>query len=228
VTVPPGVTVASRVLTNGKSVRTATASPAGQPVAVLVFFLGNFEDLRSGVSWAEAFASLGMHVIVQEYPGYGDSEGEPSVDALYAAAEELAKLARGVAESRHVPLIAAGCSLGTFSAVHVAAKSGVERLLLLAPPGSVAEVAKRSYWFFPVGLLLRHRFDTFAEASAVRCPTLVVHGDRDGVIPLSFGKRVAEALHGELIVAKGAGHNDLFHVVTGTYAERVRAFLAGK
>jgi hypothetical protein len=35
-----------------KSVRTATASPAGQPVAVLVFFLGNFEDLRSGVSWA--------------------------------------------------------------------------------------------------------------------------------------------------------------------------------
>jgi len=222
---PPGVTVATRVLQNGKRIRTATAMPQGAPGAVVLFFLGNFEDLRSGVNWADTFAKFGVAAVVQEYPGYGDSEGEPSVASFLAAAEDGAKLAKDMARGLGVPMVAGGSSLGTFSAVHVAARGDVERLLLFAPPGSLEEVAKLRYWFLPVSLLLTHRFDSFAEAKDVRAQVLVLHGDRDEVVPMAQGKRLSEALNGEFLTAKGFGHNDLFYAFTGQFRDRVREFL---
>ncbi|MGZ4182310.1 MAG: alpha/beta fold hydrolase [Solirubrobacteraceae bacterium] len=40
----------------------------------------------------------------------------------------------------------------------------------------------------------------------VRCPTLVIHGDRDVVRPLRQGKALADATRGSLLTLEGAGH----------------------
>jgi pimeloyl-ACP methyl ester carboxylesterase/predicted glycosyltransferase len=42
--------------------------------------------------------------------------------------------------------------------------------------------------------------------SRVRCPVLVIHGDRDRITPLERGRRVAELTGGELVVLEGSGH----------------------
>lgn len=43
-------------------------------------------------------------------------------------------------------------------------------------------------------------------ARRIRCPVLVIHGDADGITPLSRSERLAELTGGELVVLHGVGH----------------------
>ena len=45
-----------------------------------------------------------------------------------------------------------------------------------------------------------------AVCRAVACPVLVVHGDRDEIVPCDAGARVAELTGGTLVAVPGAGH----------------------
>ena len=40
----------------------------------------------------------------------------------------------------------------------------------------------------------------------VRCPVLVIHGDRDEISPLRRAAALAEATGGSMVVLEGAGH----------------------
>lgn len=48
-------------------------------------------------------------------------------------------------------------------------------------------------------------FDIVSQASVIRCPVLVLHGDRDP-IPLQSSEGLARALGVEVVVIKGSGH----------------------
>ena len=51
------------------------------------------------------------------------------------------------------------------------------------------------------------RAEPFSDACArVRCPTLVIHGDRDLIRPLAQGKALADATGGKLVTLEGSGH----------------------
>lgn len=201
-----------------------------RPAAVLVFFVGNGEDLVSAGYRAAGFARHGLAVVCPEYPGYGGSAGRPGVEALHAAALATAEYAAGLAKERGVPLVAGGISLGSFCAVHLAARGLVERLFLAAPPTSILDVANSHFWWVPVALFLRHRFDNVAPAANVRCPVLVVHGENDRVVPFALGERLFALFAGEkeLIRVPGAGHNDLPLAAGDAVGERVGAFLRGR
>ena len=47
---------------------------------------------------------------------------------------------------------------------------------------------------------------TLDFAARVRCPCLVIHGSRDWISDLSGGKRLAEAVGGDIAVLEGSGH----------------------
>lgn len=208
--------------------RIAVVQPAaGQPVRmVAVYFGGNGEDLFAAATSAVQLARYGAEVVAAEHPGYGASRGRPGVASLLAAAEAVVARARARAQELQVPLVVFGSSLGTFCAMHVAAAGGVDRLVLRAPPSTLAGVAQQHFPWLPVGLLLRHRFDNLAPARRVACPTLVVHGDRDGIVPLVHGQQVAAALpDARLVPVAGGGHNDLDLSPDGSLANELRAFL---
>jgi pimeloyl-ACP methyl ester carboxylesterase len=220
-----GVSVDWLVCPDGSRFRYATAE-ADAPRAVLLLFLGNGEDLRSGVPKAEELTGYGAISVVPEYPGYGESEGRPSVASLYACAEAAAAYAGGIAAERGLPLVVVGTSLGSFPAVYLASRGIGDRLLLAAPPTSIAEAGARRYPWLPVRSLIRHRFDSLALAPDVRCPTLVVHGDRDDIVPMDMGERLARALRGEFIRVEGHGHWWLL-APSGPVRGEVSAFLQG-
>lgn len=46
-------------------------------------------------------------------------------------------------------------------------------------------------------------------AASLQCRVLVVHGERDEIIPVDHGRRVAGAAEADLIVIPGAGHSSL-------------------
>jgi pimeloyl-ACP methyl ester carboxylesterase len=207
---PRGVELDHLATDGGLRFRVARGKPDGEVRGVLVFFVGNGEDLHSAVRRAQDFARYGLETLVPEYPGYGESEGKASFDTVMAAAEASVVRGQEMAEARGVPLFIAGQSLGSFPALHVAALGYGQKLLIASPPSSVAAVGQSRYPFLPVRPLIRHPFDNLANAPAVKIPTMVIHGDADDTVPFAMGQAVAAAIPGaELRVARGGGHNDL-------------------
>ncbi len=82
-------------------------------------------------------------------------------------------------------------------------------VILATPYDSLAAVAKHHYWYLPVDLLLRHRFDSLAKAPALRQPLLCLIAGRDDIIPPEHAERLYAAWSGEKskLVLHGAGHN---------------------
>jgi pimeloyl-ACP methyl ester carboxylesterase len=212
----------------GAMFRVAVLVPAA-PCAVVAFFVGNGEDLTGAARRAVEVSAHGVAVVTAEYPGYGASEGRPGVASLLRVAEVVAAHAAAMATARGIPFAVGGSSMGTFCALHVAASGHASRCLLLAPPTSMVEAAASRFWWAPVGLLLQHRFDNVAIAPRVQCPVLIVHGDRDRIVPLALGERLLSLLGGaaELAVLPGAGHNGLSVAISSPVGARVGAFLRG-
>jgi uncharacterized protein len=193
---------------------------------VLLWFGGNGEDLYSGAVHAELMSRYGLLVIAAEYPGFGTSVGAPGVASIMECAEVTAEFGKRRAAELKVPLFVAGSSLGTFPALYLASKGIGERLLLCSPPTSIQATARRSYWWLPLGLLLRHQFDNLTPAAKVKCPVLIVHGAADTIVPPDMGRELAAAMpQAEFVLVPGCGHNDLDLSPSGPVAAKVAAFL---
>ncbi|MHC5064277.1 MAG: alpha/beta hydrolase family protein, partial [Planctomycetota bacterium] len=164
--VPAGAEVLELPLDGEGSFRVALTRPSGQSRGVMVFFLGNGEDLRSGLRWGQEFAVYGLVSVVVEYPGYGDSDGRPGKADFYVAADRAMEVGEREAKAADLPMLAGGSSLGTTLAVYLASQSRVDRLLLRAPPTSIQAAARYHYPWLPTGLIIREElcFDSLALA----------------------------------------------------------------
>ena len=193
---------------------------------VVVHFHGNGEQIASEAWLGEELARVGVSFVAVEYPGYPGAAGGPSEEGIVAAAEKALQhltTTMGVPPER---VVLSGQSLGTGVAVALASRGWGTRTVLLSPYTSLPAVAASGILrLFPVRLLMRDRFDSEALAPGIRHPVLVLHGDRDEVIPFKLGKALAERFpRARLIRIEGAGHNDLWeHEPT---ASEYRAFVA--
>jgi fermentation-respiration switch protein FrsA (DUF1100 family) len=187
----------------------AAASPRRPTIA---YFHGNGGHIGYRAERLRRFVGEGLGALFLEYRGYGGNPGSPTQDGLFtdarAAPDFLA--AQDVGPARTVLY---GESLGAGVAVRMASERLVAALLLEAPFDSVAAVARHHYAFLPVNLLLKDRFDSVARIGAVRVPVLVMHGERDMIVPVASGRRLFAAANEpkEIWTAPAAGHNDLAH-----------------
>jgi pimeloyl-ACP methyl ester carboxylesterase len=175
----------------------------------IVFFHGNGELASDNDTLARGLAEHGWAVYLAEYPGYGISSGAggPSERAIYEHAEEIVRAVH--AQNDH--LILMGFSLGTGVATEMAARGHGHALVLLAPYTSIPAVAQRHVPLFPMGLLMRDRFDTLSKAPSIALPVFVAHGDKDEVVPFDMGETVAHAFPKSRFEAvSGASHMTIF------------------
>jgi hypothetical protein len=159
----------------------------GQPRALL-FFGGNAEEIGYQ---RERFARWfpGHTIYLLAYRGYGASEGSPAEAALKGDALAL----YDAIAPQHAGVDALGRSVGSGVALHVAAQRPLGRLALITPYDSLVAVASRHYPFFPVGWLLRERFEAVADAPNVNVPTLLLLARQDEIIPPAHGEALARA-----------------------------------
>ena len=104
-----------------------------------------------------------------------------------------------------------GVSLGTGAAVALAAERPVGKVVLEAPYTSIADIAALVFPFIPVRMLLKDQFRSDLRIGKLAAPLLVMHGERDHVVPLRFGERLF-ALAPEpkrLVRFPHGGHDDL-------------------
>lgn len=181
------------------------------PYAVL-FLHGNGENLetlrRGGL--IEPLLALRAPILIIDYPGYGNSGGEPSEASLTEAAlRALAWLGEALPEHRVVIM---GWSLGAALALRAASSGSVQVMgvVAMSPWTSLTEVASLHFPAWMVRVALRERYDSLGAAARVRCPSLVIHGGADAIIPAEQGRRLAGSLrNSHWVEIQAAGHNDL-------------------
>ena len=189
------------------------AAPAAAAARVVLMLHGNGENLET-MRQSGLFADLGTGgagVLAIDYPGYGRSPGTPSEAANLAAAE--AAWTWLLHNSDGGERVVAGWSLGAAVAAKVAARHHDEPagVMLLSAWDRLDAVARLHFPGWMVGALLSERYDSVEAAKQITAPALLVHGDRDTIIPIELGRRLYAALPGEKrwIEVEGAGHNDL-------------------
>ena len=185
----------------------------------LVFFHGNAGHRGHRLDWIKRFRALGWGVFIVDYRGYGGSEGAPTEEGLHRDADAVADHLEGRR------LVYFGESLGCGVAVPLAARRPPEALVLQAGAISIAAVGQHHYPWLPVGLLMKDRYDCADAIAAVTAPVLCIHGERDRIVPMEFGRALFDAATEpkEWHVFDDAGHNDL--PWARGYLARIHAFL---
>ena len=154
---------------------------------------------------------LGADVLLFDYRGYGASEGSPDEEGTYrdARAAWCWLVARGAAPER---VVLFGESLGSAVALQLALEVDARALVLESPFASVPAMARAVYPFLPVWPFVRTRYDNAAKIGRLRMPLLVLHGERDEVVPFAQGRRVFDAAPEpkRFFTIPGAGHNDTY------------------
>ena len=163
---------------------------AGKPV--LLYFHGNAGNLgRSGrIDRFRGLTEDGTGLFAVSYRGYGGSSGSPSEEGLL----QDARAAYGAAAARFGAgnLIGYGESLGTGVVLKLAAEVPLQAVVLEAPYRSTLSVAQGVYPYLPLGLLMKDQFRSDEVIDRVRAPLLVLHGERDQVIPFAQGQQLYE------------------------------------
>ncbi len=201
--------------------------PAGQGGApVLLFLHGNAGNISHRLDSIRIFHDLGLHVLIFDYRGYGQSSGRPTEEGTYRDARAVWSYL--TAEAGYPPACIAlfGRSLGAAVASHLARHVRPGALILESPFVSVPELARLHYGYLPVRWLSRFRYATAEHVAHAQAPVLVVHSPDDEIVPIDHGMRVyRRAPEPKSFLRIRGGHNDGFLVSGKDYVEGLSAFI---
>jgi len=172
-----------------------------------------------------------------EYPGYGKCEGNASPSSIAQSAdnalETLFKRYESIQMASKTQLNAIGHSLGSAIALDFASRHPCQKIILLAPFTSLADMAKRVVGI-PFCYLLTHHLDNHDRLLEIaqktpQCKVYLFHGTNDAIIPVNMGKQLADSFPSlirfielpltdhQTIITRG--RNKIFQAMDG---ERVR------
>jgi uncharacterized protein len=176
---------------------------------VVLYFQGNGGGLSLRVSRFQALVADGTGLIALGYRGYSGSSGRPTEEGLIADAGAAYSFAAERYQPERIALW--GESLGGGVAVALAAEKPVGRIVLEAPFTSAVDVAASVYFFVPVRLLMKDQFRSDERIAKVKAPVLVMHGERDNIVPFRLGQRLYDLIPGpkRLVRFPQGGHEGL-------------------
>jgi hypothetical protein len=215
-----GLTGLVRLRTGAGEEIAALHYPAAPGMPTLLYSHGNAEDLGQATDLYQAWHDSGFGVFAYDYPGYGQSTGRATESscqrAIHTAWEHLEK--SGVNPGS---LVIVGRSVGGGPSTWLASRIKPAGLALIAPFTSVYAVPFRAS-IFPLD-----RFPNMKRIAEMHTPLLVIHGETDGVIPSSHGRKLVEASSANdktFTLIRGAGHNDLFEVAGDAIIRQIADF----
>jgi fermentation-respiration switch protein FrsA (DUF1100 family) len=221
----------------------------------VLIFHGNAGNISHRLDYLRMFHGLGYATLIIDYRGYGRSTGSPSEAGTYrdavAAWRHLTEQ-RGIAGS---DIVLFGESLGAAVASWLATQvsripdpssegrrdarasslplgegSGVRetpRALVLASAfTSVPDLGAQVYWFLPVRLISRFRYDNLANVAEIKAPVLIAHSREDEIVPFAHGERLYQAARDpkQFLTLRG-GHNEGFIFARDEWIRALAGFL---
>ena len=188
------------------------------PRADIVYFHGNGGNLSLWLPVFVTLHDLGYRVLAVDYRGYGTSDGTPSERGIYADAEAAARHASAKRQAGR-PLVYWGRSL--VGAVPP------DAVILESTFPDKASVLRGNPVMRLLNVFASYRLDTAGHLRGFARPILVVHAERDSVIPFRCGRELYERLDGPktFVTLKDGDHNDLYDTRNSAYWKPIHAFI---
>ena len=198
----------------------------------LIYFHGGYESTDSFDAEATFFLQTGINVFLASYRGVGKSSGDPQLSALIEDAKIQYAKAREWLEGKGFSgaIIVMGRSLGSVCAVDVVAQnpesikamileSAFSEKLLLPTTNGLKEKA---------GLFEFNSFNTLETISIIKVPTLIFHGARDTLVPVSQVEKLqsaSAAKNKQFLLIPGADHYSVSKTGGNLFYKTIRGFI---
>lgn len=192
------------------------------PRGVFFFLHGNSGNLKKWFVDLEAFRLANFDVVMFDYRGFGKSSGQiESEEQLHADVSAVWSHFAPMYEGKRV--VISGQSLGTGLAAGLAAQlcnagRAPDLTLLVSPYSSMRALAAELYPWVPMQVL-RYPLHTLEHAAKLLGPVMLIHGDKDELIPIRHSEELCTAMgkgkcKAELLRVTGAGHSDVHQFPT--------------
>jgi fermentation-respiration switch protein FrsA (DUF1100 family) len=193
---------------------------------VILHFHGNAGNISHRLDLVQIFQRKGLSVFLLDYRGFGKSSGRPSETGLYR--DGLAAWSYLVEKERIPPerIVLHGHSIGAAVAIEVALQKKVRGLVIESAFTSTKDMAKTMPIFGLFAPVFPAHYNNLDKIRRVPFPLLIIHGDKDEIVPFSMGQKLFEAAADPKVFypVKDAGHNDVFIVGGEKYFELFAEF----
>ena len=221
----------------------------------VIFSHGFGGSHNTGAQYAQRLAAKGYVVYCFDFCGATSSsrsDGATTDMSIFTEESDLKAVVATIKAQDYVDssqLYLMGTSQGGMVSAMAAAElsADIKAAILLYPALCIADNAKEWFgtkdgipdtynlWGVTLGRAYFERlfdFDTYGYISRYTGPVLIVHGDQDGIVPVSYAEQAAETYaNAELHILPGAGHgfygNDFEQTVTWTLDFLARAASSG-
>lgn len=185
--------------------------PLEEKKPVIVYFHGNAQNYPYWIDRARGFKNAGYGFLLAEYRGYGGNGGILNEQGLYNDARAYLNYLINNMNVKLQDIVLVGQSLGSGIAVKMATEFDVRAVVLESAYSSAVDVARKTYWYFPVSWLMYDRYNSLEIISAIKSPALLIHGVDDEMIPIAQAEKLYMAIQQskKMVRVEGAGHNDI-------------------
>lgn len=198
----------------------------------ILFFHGNGEIVADYNDLGPMYNQEGINFFPVDYRGYGRSGGQPSVSTMMTDCHTIFNYTKKwLGENNHTgPLVVMGRSLGSASAIELAATRPVDMAGLIIESGfAYAGPLLKLLGIRPSDISLEEDkgFRNIKKISLFQKPTLIIHAEFDHIIPFSDGKALFDASLAEdktLLKIPEANHNDIFARALFEYLAAIKGF----
>ncbi len=169
--------------------------PAKKPKGAILMCHGKAGNLSvRGECIGELRDLFNCSILIFDYPGYGRSEGEPSEQGCYSAADAAYDCL--VNEKRFQPehILICGESLGGGVVVDLASRRPCAAVLLFNTFADLPSVAQRIYPWLPIVPLMHNRFDSVSKIGRIKSPIFITHAGADELITQADFQRLFAAV----------------------------------
>lgn len=180
--------------------------PVGEARGAVLICHGIGETVWHWKSAQRLLAQNGVASLLFNYSGWGRSTGYADVQQCEADALAAWQMLQQLMPDQRISLL--GYSLGTGIATAIAPQVNPHRLILCASYTSLREAAVSMGFPWPIPFLLPPVWNNVEALRKSTIPTVIVHGESDGL----FSPRMAERLAGacaapcELILVPDSSH----------------------
>lgn len=157
----------------------------------LLIFHGNAGDLSNRIYKLNELNKLDINILLISWRGFSGNKGSPTEENLYNDAKAVINwLNKKKIKNNQIVLY--GESLGSGVVVEMAKNNNFNSVILESPFTSIENSAKIYYPYLPVKILLKDRYDSLSKIDKINSPILIMHGEKDDVVPFSMGKELFE------------------------------------
>ena len=218
---------------NGRTYHGMMYQATDEKAPLIIYFGGNGEGSYRHMRMREIqnqwsyFA--GFNYLFVDYVGYGLNGGRIHYLNMYEQSLAVFDYAAALPNVDNSRIVIMGYSLGTGSAVYLAANRPVAGLILATPFARGYDLYNNviPIFFGPMRMLVRQKLPSEEFAPYITCPVLIIASRDDEIIPFSSSERLASLFPGyvDFMILDNVRHNDIFQA--GEVFGRVQSFLEG-